>query len=246
MNLKYYLRGLGLGILVTALILTIAGRNPQTMTDAEVKERAKELGMIENTVLVEKTEAVENTAEVVKDSKAEEQAEVNAGVKDDVPQNEPQRNEKLQEEETPKEDETLKEETLKEEATKEEAPKEDEKTKEEMAGEETPKENISDDPEKPDNFSQETTEEQQSGTVKEATSDAEQQNRTEAVTLTIVSGDSSYSVAKKLFELGVVPSVEQTDRFLCNNGYDRTIRTGVYTIEQDETLESIARRINGK
>ena len=212
MNLKYYLRGLGLGILVTALILTIAGKNRQTMTDAEVKERAKELGMIENTVLVEKTEEVENIPETVGASETEESAEENAEVKEDVLQDESQKKEETQVEEPPQEDTS----------------------------------NVSDDPEKPDNLSQETTEEQQSETVKEAASEAEQQNRTEVVTLTIVSGDTSYSVAKKLFDLGVVPSVDQTDRFLCNNGYDRTIRTGVYTIEQDETLESIARRINGK
>ena len=46
MKLKYYLRGLGLGILVTTLILS-AGAKPARMTDEEVRARAKELGMTE-------------------------------------------------------------------------------------------------------------------------------------------------------------------------------------------------------
>lgn len=49
MKLKYYLRGLGIGIVVTAIILTIAlERKPQALTDAEIKARAAELGMVEN------------------------------------------------------------------------------------------------------------------------------------------------------------------------------------------------------
>ncbi len=47
MMLKYYLRGLGMGILVTALILGLTG-NPE-MTDVQIRERALELGMVDKT-----------------------------------------------------------------------------------------------------------------------------------------------------------------------------------------------------
>lgn len=48
MKLKYYLRGLGTGILVTALVLGFAlSHGKGTMSDEEVKERASELGMVE-------------------------------------------------------------------------------------------------------------------------------------------------------------------------------------------------------
>lgn len=47
MRLKYYLRGLGIGILVTTVILMIAfARHPAKMSDAEIIARAKELGMV--------------------------------------------------------------------------------------------------------------------------------------------------------------------------------------------------------
>ena len=48
MNLKYYLRGLGIGILVTAIImLVIAHTSGSSMSDEEIKRKAKAMGMVE-------------------------------------------------------------------------------------------------------------------------------------------------------------------------------------------------------
>lgn len=48
MKLKYYLRGLGTGIVVTALVLGISlSHGKGRMSDEEVKARAAELGMVE-------------------------------------------------------------------------------------------------------------------------------------------------------------------------------------------------------
>ncbi len=62
MKLKYYLRGLGIGIIVTLLLTGIAGNKKQEMTDAEIKARAAELGMIESTTLSE-PEGIEGNEE---------------------------------------------------------------------------------------------------------------------------------------------------------------------------------------
>lgn len=51
MKLRYYLRGLGIGILVTAALFLSMKDSAKPMTDAQVIARAKELGMIENPVL---------------------------------------------------------------------------------------------------------------------------------------------------------------------------------------------------
>ena len=252
MNLKYYLRGLGLGILVTALILSVAGRNRRTMTDAEVKERAKELGMIENTVLLEKPEETESASETTANTESasettantESVSETTAGsdgevqIGTDIGNNEDVSQGDLSKEETPK-DNQPKEETSEEEKPQKGA-SQDTEPKDDISQE------VTDDPERPEELSKNNTEDTQGENDEKVTSAGEDQSRTDEVTLTIVSGDTSYSVAKKLYELGVVPSVEQTDRFLCANGYDRTIRTGVYTIAPEETLESVAKRINGK
>ena len=75
MNLKSYLRGIGIGILVTSAVFIIAGASDKkaTMTDDMIKARAKELGMVEASATVadvdagSKTEEVKPTIETVKE-----------------------------------------------------------------------------------------------------------------------------------------------------------------------------------
>lgn len=46
MKLKYYLRGLGVGIIVTTILLMISFAKHGTMSDKQVMKRAEELGMV--------------------------------------------------------------------------------------------------------------------------------------------------------------------------------------------------------
>lgn len=55
MKLKYYLRGLGIGIIVMTVIMIVVVNTQSPMSDEEIKIRAAELGMVENTVLAPKT-----------------------------------------------------------------------------------------------------------------------------------------------------------------------------------------------
>lgn len=57
MKLKYYLRGLGVGVIVTTIVLSITlNAKPAALTDAQIKERAKELGMVEKDLIKDKDE----------------------------------------------------------------------------------------------------------------------------------------------------------------------------------------------
>ncbi len=47
MKLRYYLRGLGIGIFVTALILSITSEPAKPLTDAEIRAKALTLGMVD-------------------------------------------------------------------------------------------------------------------------------------------------------------------------------------------------------
>lgn len=47
MRLKYYLRGLAVGVLLTTIVLTIANAGKKPLTDAQIRQRALALGMIE-------------------------------------------------------------------------------------------------------------------------------------------------------------------------------------------------------
>ena len=48
MKLRYYLRGLGIGIVVTALVMGLSNKDARPLTDAEIKAKAAALGMVES------------------------------------------------------------------------------------------------------------------------------------------------------------------------------------------------------
>lgn len=64
MKLKYYLRGLGIGIIVTTILLMIAfALHKPTMSDVDIIARAKQLGMVmpEDEEPLQDTETTEST-----------------------------------------------------------------------------------------------------------------------------------------------------------------------------------------
>ncbi len=187
MKRKYYLRGLGTGILVTALILIIASGQKETMTDEEVKARAKELGMVESTLLSDlanQTPAAEPTPEPA--AEPETTAE---------PTPEP---------------------TAEPEATAEVTP--DPTAEPETTAEVTP------DPTAEPETTAEPTPEPTTEPISDPTTEQE------SILIVIRSGESSVSVSKALEEAGLVASAQAYDRYLCENGYDKKIRSGEHRI----------------
>ena len=73
MNVKSYLKGIGVGMIVASLILIIAGNINNRMSDADVIKRAKELGMVEASAVNQSTETVvaANTEETKENAEAE-------------------------------------------------------------------------------------------------------------------------------------------------------------------------------
>lgn len=209
MEWKYYLRGLGLGIAMTAVIMGVALSGKKTMTDEEIVARAKELGMVENTVLsaMNDENAEENTddgnADVQNNDEQSKPAEVkpNMQVTDEVAT-------------AGEEDESV--------VGAEEAAGFDVGADETVDTEEGGQED--DEPE------EDTNEIIPSAAIK---------------TITVSSGDGSYTVAKKLADVGVVTSAETFDTFLCQNGYDKRLRTGTFSIPADASDEQIARIVTG-
>ena len=73
MKLKYYLRGIGIGVILTALIMGFAlGGRKATISDAEVIERAKKLGMVQGGVLTDYSNE-ENSIDNKKDSSSSDE-----------------------------------------------------------------------------------------------------------------------------------------------------------------------------
>lgn len=91
MKLRMYLRGLGLGLMVAALVTSLSVKTDnKTMTDAQIKERAAELGMVEQqttlkdpketnkpdeAIKVELEPVEEKASEIVESEEAEEKVE---------------------------------------------------------------------------------------------------------------------------------------------------------------------------
>ena len=198
MKRKYYLRGLGTGILVTALILIIASGQKETMTDEEVKARAKELGMVESTLLSElanqtpEPDTPGTTPETMADPAATAEPETTEKATPE-PAAEPETTEK---------------------ATPEPA------AEPETTAEPTPEPTV-----EPEATAEPATEPK---TTAEPTTDPVTEQ--ESVLVTIRSGESSVSVSKTLEEAGLVASAQAYDRYLCENGYDKKIRSGEHRI----------------
>lgn len=232
MEKKYYFRGLGLGIIVTAVIMGIAlsgGGKRERMTDDEVIARAKELGMIEDSTLLEasreeaeserngaETESVQKEDTVRKDiavAKQKEEAEQTAS--------------QDQEEEKP---DVGSPESLQEKVDK---AAESGKTGEAEMPEES--DTAADDGQKSASDTNEMTKQDEDVSEPET-----------AKSVTISSGDGSYTVARKLAEAGLVSSADSYDDFLCANGYDKKLRPGIFEIPAHASEEQIARIVTGQ
>ena len=225
MEKKYYFRGLGLGIIVTAVIMGIAlsGSRQGQMTDEEIIARAKKLGMIEDSSLLDASNSddEENEAEGTGEQEAAEQETVKPPVKLDVAVAEP---------------------------NPEEAPEEPEETDaDSSAGAKPGADTESSANAKPasDNKPEADTNEM-TKQDDDTTETASEVTSPVAKSITIVSGDGSYTVAKKLADVGVVESAASFDTFLCQNGYDKRLRTGTFQIPANASGEQIARIVTGQ
>ena len=87
MNIRNYLKGIGVGIIVASLVLIIAGKfNNKAMSDEDVIKRAKELGMVESTTLTQPSAnnglANASDTQVVSDDKNSNQDSANISTDD--------------------------------------------------------------------------------------------------------------------------------------------------------------------
>lgn len=156
MNLRYYFRGLGTGIFIAVLALQIFTKPSieQNLSEQQIRDRAKALGMVEGPVYLEELDVLS-----VNDLVSE-----NAVVSDNA--------------------------------------------------------TTSDDASKSANTTQPTVK--------------------ELVVVAVLPGEGSYSVAKKMYELGLVENAEEFDEYLCDNGYDKKLVVGNHEITTGDSIEEMA------
>ena len=259
MNLKFYLRGLGIGIVVTAIImLVLSAQNKSNLSDAEIRQRAQELGMIDgNTTLTQLTlpdasegetdkDTEEKTVQIAQgDSGKAENTDVEDETAEAKKAEDADANDEADEETAIQGDtdtsvetgETTVDETSSENETTEanKTPTEDETSSENetaVANETSAEGEASVGNEEP---------------AEDETSSTENVNSSgESITFRISSGEGSYEIAKHLADMGLVENATQFDEYLCRTGLDRRISTGSYSIAPGTSEEDIAKKIAGR
>ena len=226
-----YLRGLGLGMIVTAIVLSFGVKSEnKTMTDAEVRARAKELGM------VEESEKLKDAVSKEAVNGEEAAAEVTDSANEDEPAVEVTEPNEVKADGTDKSEEPV--EVKKPEATKDDVGKPEEVT-EEPIKESSQEEKVEDDKDAAeiDNKKEE---------IKEAARDekkSEDDKSKKPYNLTVERGYSSDRVAGILEDAGVIDNAAAFDRYLCSNGYDKRISVGSYQIPAGADYSTVAKLI---
>ncbi len=254
---RFYIRGLGIGMLITALILIISHNlSSGHMTDEEVRARAAELGMVdgsnytlaqneepaktENEAGDKETDDKENgkgTDETQQDtelSEEEKKAQEEAGKKKAEEVAEKKRLE--EEKKAQEEDEKKKAEEEAEKKRIEEEKKAQEEAEKKKAEEEEEKKRI-----------EEEKKAQEEAEKKKAEEEAEKPDvPTGAVSFTVSSGQGSETISSNLYRAGLVDDAKAFDLYLENNGYSRKLRTGTYTISPGLSYSELAQiLVNG-
>lgn len=230
MNLKYYLRGLGIGIVVSTLIVGISNGQDKTLSDAEIRQRATELGMVESSgVLADEIPSAESQEEKLPSSTQKEKVgETTTQTEKSTPTKMPESTETPAPTEKPVPTKTPKTTekpvpTKMPEAT--EAPMPTEVPEEDPVPTVTP----------------EVKEEEQ-----ETVSKQEEVLTGEKVTIVVRSGDGSYTVCKRLEEAGLIESAASYDVYLYENGYDKRIVAATHEIPAGADEEQIAKILTGR
>lgn len=229
MKLRYYLRGLGIGMLVAALVLILSGNMGGKMSDDAVKRRAAELGMVEKDKTVLEDIGSGGSDEQSGDAEYSEDPEkAAAGVQEDA----------AAVLDAEKEDPDSASDTAPDNVMNgESAAASGETDAGTAAGAE-------------DHAESETAGEEQSlaEQIKQRAGDvadrakevAENSVPEQIVTFEVYKGDTSVSVSRRAKEAGLVESAADFDVFLCQNGYDKRISIGTYEITVGATEKEIA------
>ena len=214
MKLKFYLRGIGLGIIVAVALCISAGMKNDQISDEEIIKRAEALGMVPSSETLN-----ESVDEAIRDGlETEEMTENDASgdaaavkVNEDIPATES--------------DET--------EVNPDEA--------DNSNFDETPPAAGSDGAATP-KVTPTLTKEVTPAPTKEPDKDTnDTENDTEYITVVVERGSGSDTVARKIEAAGLVANASEFDRYLCNNGYDKRISTGNHKIPINAREEEIAK-----
>lgn len=240
MRLKFYLRGIGIGIIVTAIILHFTlGSSGQEMSDEQIKQRALELGMIENTVLkTDKDTSVSADAANASDKPVNVTSVSSNTTDNNKPENSNTENSKTENSNT----ENSKDKDSKTEVAKADDTKTDDSKIDDTKTDAAKTDDLKSDDSKTDTAKTDTVSANNSTTddEKDKTSSVSG-NQASTVSIVIYAGDGSFAAAKRAYDAGLVDSAAEFDMFLCQNGYDKKLTVGDHKVPVGASEEEIAK-----
>lgn len=229
MKLKYYLRGLGLGIILTGLILVIARNLNGGMSDKEIIKRAEALGMVMSTEdsLFDKPEG-ETTAS---EGGATTESVTDELSSEEVTTGEMETQSSTQETETPSS--TEKSESQSSTGEKETASIDESEAT--LAPEEETTEQGT---------SEETTEDVTEKATEKATEETtEETTAVKTAVIKITKGMRCMEVADILYKEGIINDAEAFNQYMRQHKYTQEILIGTYTLNSSMSFDEIADKI---
>lgn len=243
MKVKYFLRGLGFGILITTLLLFVSmDKNKSTeMTDEQIVERAKELGMLTQDEVDDYRlgESLDNIKASLKATEVPESSpEVSQGSESVSPS--PSASQQPEENSTQKTDKTSADESSSSEVA------DVKESKEPTASEKTDSDKTNS--EKTTSGNKTTSNKKNTDTTKNNTTNSSTQKSnsknssnkiTDTIIIKIETGMVSKSIAKYLYQKNVIGSATDFNNYLMEHKLTNKIIAGEYKIPVDATYEEI-------
>ena len=221
MNLKSYLRGIGAGMIVAALVVSFA--NPKAKEIKEEKPLTQDtLSDKVASISYEEISIEKNDPKEAEDA-LKEQTKTSSGVSVSSV-------EEINEES----EDALKEEKTEEKTEEKDSPSVDD-PEEKKEGSKIPEE------ESTESFGEILdNKDDLSGHINPLQDESGFTDMGETVQIKIVRGDGSPSVCRRMYEAGLIESAVEFDSFLVSNGYDTKICTGTYDIPFGLSHEEMA------
>ena len=256
MKLKYYLRGMGIGIILTAIVMGFAlGGRKATLSDAEIIQRAKALGMVDGDsgVLLDSQDLEgEETSDDTSASNTplfEEGAKVPEKEQQEVASTGSSAAEVAEEKEegTEASSEASEDEnsasyaSTKETETASSAGKSDVTVSSASAETSKKDDTVTASTESASSSTKETSTDQVNASSTAESSNTSQTGiNTSSKTVSIPGGLESDQVAQILVREGIIDNAVSFNKYLVDSKKDRVIRSGVKTIPAGATYEQIA------
>ncbi|MCR4930693.1 MAG: MSCRAMM family adhesin SdrC [Lachnospiraceae bacterium] len=255
MNIRNYLKGIGVGIIVASLVLIIAGKfNNKAMSDEDVIKRAKELGMVESTTLTQPsannglantsdTQVVSDDKSTVTDDSNESKDSTDIAVDKSLTSTDNANNSKDS-------NGNADNKTVNASDTDSKSNSDSKTTDDKTANTSDSDSKTSDDKstDTTSNNADKNTSDNNSSNVDNKTSNVTDKTvkSTDTVSVEVKSGMSSESAAAAVKDAGLVDDDIEFNKYLCANGYDKRLRVGQYDIPKGSDFDTIAKYLCGE